>query len=197
MKGRIGLLLFDNEKKILEKIKKKLKAFSAKDKTAISLEEYRKYFDTLRQAFHLFEDVAFRFNEAERELKGVDGENLRALAEESILNLGGTTESCLFSLKDYDRHLHGPFLGVSDEGSAAPIIRRAALSSPKIRVIGKAKPICVGVAHDAERLAAVGEVAESVSSIYFNMSQKKRSSLLPRIWSTRIPLQEMSGVAFR
>lgn len=69
------------------------------------------------------------------------------------------SEPSVSSLKEYDHETHGPFLGVSDDGRAADDIRRAALSSPKLRVLGPSAPIVVGVAQDAERLVAVGETA--------------------------------------
>src|SRR5262249_53847968 len=48
--------------------------------------------------------------------------------------------------------------GVSDEGSATAAIRHGALASPKCAVLPKCTPLTIGVAHDAERLGAVGEV---------------------------------------
>jgi len=57
---------------------------------------------------------------------------------------------------------YGPFLGVSDEGSAAAQIREAAFDSPKVRALPRAAPrtpLVVGVAVDAERLGGIGEVA--------------------------------------
>jgi hypothetical protein len=63
------------------------------------------------------------------------------------------------SLRDYDAARYGPFLGVSDDGSAAAAIRDAALASPKARALGASPPpLMVGVSHDAERLGSVGEV---------------------------------------
>lgn len=63
------------------------------------------------------------------------------------------------SLRDYDDERLGPLLGVSDEGSAAPAICRAARSSAKSRALGpSASPLELGVAHDAERLGSIGEV---------------------------------------
>src|SRR5262245_66393271 len=49
-------------------------------------------------------------------------------------------------------------LGVSDEGSATAAIRHGALASPKCAALKQCTPLTVGVAHDAERLGAVGEV---------------------------------------
>lgn len=62
------------------------------------------------------------------------------------------------SLRDYDAERYGPFLGVSDEGSAATAIRDAAYGSPKALALRARTPLAVGVAHDAERLGSVGEV---------------------------------------
>jgi len=65
-------------------------------------------------------------------------------------------------LKDYDHKRYGPFLGVSDEGSATATIREAAYGSPKCRAIASRStlsPAVIGVALDAERLGGVGEVA--------------------------------------
>ena len=62
------------------------------------------------------------------------------------------------SLRDYDHRRYGPFLGVSDEGSAADAIRDAARDSPKARALADHDPFTLGVAHDAERLGSVGEV---------------------------------------
>jgi hypothetical protein len=63
-----------------------------------------------------------------------------------------------FSLRDYDAERYGPFLGVSDEGSAAAAIADAARATPKARALGEPDPLKVGVAHDVERLGSLGEV---------------------------------------
>lgn len=68
------------------------------------------------------------------------------------------TSTTLSSLGDYDADLYGPFLGISDDGSAAEAIRDAALSSPKARALSVPEPLAIGVAHDAERLRSIGEV---------------------------------------
>jgi hypothetical protein len=67
------------------------------------------------------------------------------------------TDPPALSLKDYDHRRWGPFLGVSDGGTAAGVIRDAALQSTKVRALGACPPIVLGVALDAERLGAVGE----------------------------------------
>ncbi len=83
---------------------------------------------------------------------------LASLGRDAILYLGGAGDPRSVSLKDYDHNKYGPYLGISDEGSAAHVIRKAALESAKMQVVGTAAPIVVGVAHDAERLGAIGEV---------------------------------------
>ncbi len=62
------------------------------------------------------------------------------------------------SLRDYDAERFGPFLGISDEGSAAEAIAEAAIASPKALALGGPDPLKVGIAHDAERLGSLGEV---------------------------------------
>jgi hypothetical protein len=62
------------------------------------------------------------------------------------------------SLLDYDSERFGPFLGISDEGSAAEAIAEAAISSPKALALGAPDPLVVGIGHDAERLGSLGEV---------------------------------------
>jgi len=83
---------------------------------------------------------------------------LTKLARNAMLYLAGESEPYSVSLKDYDHSKYGPYLGVSDEGSAAHIIRKAALASPKMQAVKSVTPIIAGVAHDAERLGAIGEV---------------------------------------
>jgi hypothetical protein len=95
-------------------------------------------------------------------------------ARRAFLHLGGDPSRSTASLKHYDHARYGPFLGVSDEGSAAGAIRDAALASPKIRALPKAAPrtpLVVGVAVDAERLGGIGEVnvgAEEYADIWLD-----------------------------
>ncbi len=87
---------------------------------------------------------------------------IAARAREALIHLGGDPVRTAVSLKDYDDRRFGPFLGVSDEGSAAAQIRDAALRSPKVAALprsAKRTPLVVGVAVDAERLGGIGEVA--------------------------------------
>jgi hypothetical protein len=87
---------------------------------------------------------------------------LTARARQAFVHLGGDPARSSASLRDYDHVRYGPFLGVSDEGSAAGQIRAAALESPKVRALPNTvprTPLVVGVAVDAERLGGIGEVA--------------------------------------
>lgn len=86
----------------------------------------------------------------------------KARARRAFLHLGGDPERGEASLKDYDHERYGPFLGVSDEGSAADEIRKAAFDSPKVQALPRSippRPLVVGLAVDAERLGGIGEVA--------------------------------------
>ena len=87
---------------------------------------------------------------------------LRKKARTAFLHLGGDPAKPTASLRDYDHERYGPFLGVSDEGSAAAAIREAGYESPKAQALPrtvKPSPLVVGLALDAERLGGVGEVA--------------------------------------
>lgn len=75
----------------------------------------------------------------------------------SCNTLLGDEKPLPYSLRDYDHRRLGPFLGVSDEGSAAEAILAAARDSPKARALGSQDPLVLGVGLDAERLGAVGE----------------------------------------
>jgi hypothetical protein len=112
--------------------------------------------DVCREAVRLYRNAVAGGPEPDE--AGV--KRLAALARRAMLLLGGEGDLGGPSLKDYDHERFGPYLGVSDEGSAAGVIRRAALDSPKARALGgAATPLAVGVALDAERLGGVGEVA--------------------------------------
>lgn len=76
----------------------------------------------------------------------------------ALLHLGGDGEPQSRSLRDYDHEKFGPFLGVSDEGSAADAILAGARKSPKAVALGTHSPFELGLALDAERLGAVGEI---------------------------------------
>lgn len=87
---------------------------------------------------------------------------LKEEAREAYLEFGGDQDRASYSLRDYDHIRWGPFLGVSDEGSAVSALHTAALQSPKIRALRgrqKPSPLKIGLALDAERLGGIGEVA--------------------------------------
>jgi hypothetical protein len=88
------------------------------------------------------------------------GKSWAAPVNAALHYLGGDSDQQSRSLRYYDHHRYGPFLGVSDDGDSAEAIRRAALDSPKVAALGRGKtePYTTGVALDAERLGGVGEV---------------------------------------
>lgn len=118
----------------------------------------RQLSDHYRTVLRMYQDLSDERLPKKFQLKEAQKKKLTSLARDAILYLGGEGDPCSVSLKDYDHKKYGPYLGVSDEGSAAHIIRKAALESPKMKVIAPAKPIVVGVSHDVERLGAIGEV---------------------------------------
>jgi hypothetical protein len=81
------------------------------------------------------------------------------LAHDAMANLGGQAVPALATLADYDAARYGPMLGVSDGGVATAAIRKGALDAPKAAALTRPTPLTLGIAHDAERLGAVGEVA--------------------------------------
>jgi hypothetical protein len=88
------------------------------------------------------------------------GKGWRAAALKALSYLGGDADRHYVTLRDYDHRRYGPFLGVSDDGEAAPMVRRAAWASPKARALrGRASPLTIGVGLDAARLGGIGEVA--------------------------------------
>jgi hypothetical protein len=105
-----------------------------------------------------YRDVLRRFRAAV--ITGAEpSEGERRLAREALRFLGGEADRPTVSLKDYDHHRYGPFLGISDEGGAAVAIRMAAYASMKTRALGRRGfPLTIGVGLDAERLGGVGEI---------------------------------------
>ncbi|HDZ69294.1 MAG TPA: hypothetical protein ENH43_02620 [Phycisphaerales bacterium] len=152
-------MLTNSEEKKLEALEEKLQSFQIETDISRSHKETKKYYETLRSVIELYEGLVQRANKQGKKLQGKSYKKLRSLTGNAIDQLGSQPHPATSSLKNYNHELHGPFLGVSDEGSAAPYIRNAALESPKMKVIGPSEPMVVGVAHDAERLAASGEVA--------------------------------------
>ena len=84
---------------------------------------------------------------------------IRQAVRDALAYVGGQPERTRMALTGYDASRNGPFLGVSDEGSSAPAVLRAALDSPKGSALGRSRtPLNLGVALDAERLGGIGEV---------------------------------------
>lgn len=119
-----------------------------------SRDRERRLCDSFRAVIRFYQNVASLNPKWDDDLK-----RLRLLAFQAMNYLGGEGDIHSTSLKEYEHKRYGPYLGVSDEGSAAPVIRMAALSAPKTVAFGTIDPIIVGVAVDAERLGGIGEVA--------------------------------------
>lgn len=126
--------------------------------TSRTQQEDRQLCDCHRMILRIYQDTIEENLRGEYRSPDALENKLSSLARDAILYLGGEGDRPSVSLKDYDHNKYGPFLGVSDEGSAASIIRKVALESPKMKAIGYISPIIVGVAHDAERLGAIGEI---------------------------------------
>ena len=121
-------------------------------------QEDRELCDQYREVLHMYQDTMGEHLPKQDQLMCEHKKRFASLAREAILYLGGEGEPYSVSLKDFDHNRYGPYLGISNEGSAAHLIREAALHSPKMQAIGPSEPIVVGVAHDAERMSAIGEV---------------------------------------
>ena len=112
-----------------------------------------------RAVLDFYQDESSYRDDPEPDGKDAEYERLWDAARRAMAVLGGQAEPTLETLADYDHRRYGPLLGVSDEGSATAAVRHGALASPKCAALGRRVPLAVGVAHDAERLGAVGEVA--------------------------------------
>jgi hypothetical protein len=112
-----------------------------------------------RAVLDLYHEESTYRDDPEPDGRDAEYERLWDAARRAMAVLGGQAEPTLETLADYDHRRFGPLLGVSDEGSATAAIRHGALASPKCAALGRRVPLTVGVAHDAERLGAVGEVA--------------------------------------
>src|SRR5262249_36208737 len=115
------------------------------------------YFDSWRQIVRLY-DNSVCGNGSKAQIDKQEAARLREMAGRGLIALAGQSEPTLSTLDQYNHRRYGPRLGVSDEGSAAEAVRRGAFASPKCAVLGSLTPLTVGVAHDAERLGAIGEV---------------------------------------
>lgn len=121
-------------------------------------EDHRARYRAWREVLHIYEDAVIRAASAKHAPEGEDFAELREEARKAFTVLGGMAEPGPASLSRYDHDRYGPFLGVSDGGSAAERIRDAFLKSPKALAHGKPEPLVVGGSVDAERLGGSGEV---------------------------------------
>jgi len=135
----------------LERVIRKLTA----SKTLSQIQE-RALCDNYREVIRLYHDAVSMNRDI---INTAEGKRMFNLAKRGMLHLGGEGDVNTKSLKDYNHKKYGPYLGVSDEGSAASAIIGAALHSPKAVSLKKCDPMALGVALDAERLGGVGEVA--------------------------------------
>jgi len=119
----------------------------------------RRLADASRTVLRTYQDIVRGRQPMINRLSNAQRQKLIDLAKEAFVYLGGQGDHSSVSVKEYDHRTFGPYLGVSDEGSAAQMIRDAAMQTPKTRLLKKVDPISVGVSLDAERLGAVGEVA--------------------------------------
>lgn len=143
----------------LKKLKQLIETNQKSRSTLLSSKKFREYYLQLENYIRIFEDVVKWANKNNKEVLSIIGKVLFNFSYKAFKILGRQPEPCIYSLKQYDHLMYGPFLGVSDEGSAAAIIRKAAFNTPKYKALKNPLPIQVGISCDAERLAAVGEVA--------------------------------------
>jgi hypothetical protein len=123
---------------------------SSGNKSPSALDE-RRISDACRKLLREYRAIASRGE--------TPGPGWHRAALEALRYLGGDAEPPRVTLRDYDHHRYGPFLGISDDGDAGDDVCRAARTSPKAQALGaKASPLTLGVALDAERLGGVGEV---------------------------------------
>jgi len=113
-----------------------------------------------RDVLDYFFEVGADRNDPEPSGREPDYARLWNLAHHAMTQLGGQAAPAIETVADYDADRFGPMLGVSDGGTATAAIRHGALAAPKgVALAASASPLALGIAHDAERLGAVGEVA--------------------------------------
>jgi len=170
----------DSIKRVLGRrpsLEKEIRALLGKRMRTIG--EDRRLADAYRTVLRLFRDLAGERRSRAGEAEAFPPKPLNDLAREAFLYLGGQADPGSISLKEYDHITFGPYLGISDEGRDAEVILKAALQSPKARLLKKIEPIKIGVSLDAERLGAVGEVAvgpQEYADIYLKSAGRILSS---------------------
>lgn len=125
---------------------------------AAAASDGQRLFAAWRAVLGYFHEISAARPDPEPTSVEVEYQQLWDLARDAIVNLGGQAEPVMRTLERYEYRRFGPLLGVSDDGSAAAAIRQGALASPKCVALAERTPLVVGVAHDAERLGAIGEV---------------------------------------
>lgn len=146
------------ESELLQSLANELNKYGRMDPAQMSRQDQKEYIALLKKIVQLYDE-----RKKDHCCRNIEAENrawnlLQELASRAIDQLGGATP-CIVSLKHYNSEKYGPFLGISNDGEDVEIIKNAAIMSPKARVLGAVEPIVLGMAVDAERLAAVGEVA--------------------------------------
>lgn len=122
-------------------------------KKQVSAKDYVQLSQLYREALQMYDTLVSETKNAS------PSEAWYSLIRDALNFLGGQADRTSFSLKDYNHQMYGPYLGVSDEGSAASAIRHAAYVSPKAQALGHhISPDTLGLAVDAERLGSVGEI---------------------------------------
>ncbi len=139
-------------------MKAELDALHESIKCAVERNDSAQVTQGWRDIFRLYCSESQKRKDPEPDGTDADYDLLVKAALEAMSVLGGQDEITLHTLADYDHRIYGPLLGVSDQGSATKAIRHGALAAPKCQALGSHPPLSVGVAHDGERLGAVGEV---------------------------------------
>ena len=147
-----------SERSRLRDIQRSLKRISHQCQKQCDVAGTRSLFGLFRSVIHLYEDVVYRLGLPAHLMRNPEFQILHGLTSEALVQLGVAAEPRLATLKGYDHHRYGPFLGISSEGSAATAICRAAFESPKCVALRAKASVVRGLAIDAERLGAIGEV---------------------------------------
>ncbi|MGE5193941.1 MAG: hypothetical protein ACM3U2_15715 [Deltaproteobacteria bacterium] len=142
----------------MKSLARELKSLGRSIDEAAGGRDARGYFAAWRRVLWLFREENRHRTDPEPRSGEPEYKKLWELAGQALIELGGQAEPSLATVDQYDHLIYGPMLGVSDEGSAAAAIRKGALASPKCSHLRPPAPLTVGVAHDAERLGAIGEV---------------------------------------
>ena len=150
--------LSTTERSRLHNIQRSLERIRHQCREQCDIAGTRRLFEQFRSVIHLYEDVMCRLGPTVDLMSNPELQVLHGLTFEALGELGVSAEPRLVTLKGYDHHRYGPFLGISSEGSAAAAICRVAFESPKCIALRAKTSLVTGLAIDAERLGAIGEV---------------------------------------